>query len=263
MNPFVLPAPGYVSFSGGRTSGKMLWEFVRAGLGPGVYVVFLNTGKERSETLDFVEDCSQHWGCPITWLERPPGGGFVEVTHATASRNGEPFEALIREKGWLPNPGAPYCSSELKFRVARDWMWARHGRLRDFHVAVGLRADERRRVAKLRGRKAEGGIVECPLYDAGINVHDVMNFWAAQPFDLQLHQHEGNCDLCWKKSGAKVSGLIDQVPDRAEWWARQERETGTRWRNDRMSYTTMLDGARRQVRLTLFDDGGEPCEMCA
>ncbi len=260
-DPFRLAGPGYVSFSGGRTSGLMLRRILDTGLEPDVSVVFINTGKERLETLDFIEECSQRWACPIVWLERPHGGGFVEVTYATASRKGEPFAAIIREKGWLPNPGAPYCSSELKFRVARDWMWSRgHD---EFTAAVGLRADEMGRVHKIRGRKAEGGIVETPLADAGINAHDVMAFWAAQPFDLRLHQHEGNCDLCWKKSGAKIAGLIDQVPERSDWWAEQERATGTRWRNDRPTYESIGDASRRQVRLPLIDDGGEPCELCA
>ncbi len=260
-DPFRFDGPGYISYSGGRTSGFMLRKMIDAGLSPDVYVVFLNTGKERVETLDHVEECSQRWAVPIVWLERPPGGGFVEVTHATASRNGEPFESIIREKGYLPHPGTPYCSSELKFRVARDWMWARgHD---DFTAAIGLRADERARVAKIRGRKAEGGLIVTPLFDAGVHVHDVMRFWREQPFDLRLHQPEGNCDLCWKKSGPKIRGLIAQVPSRADWWAAQERETSTRWRNDRPTYAALGDAARRQVRLPIADDGGEPCEICA
>ena len=257
MSPFALPAPGYVSFSGGRTSGFMLRRMLDAGLADGVRVVFANTGAERVETLDFIEECSQRWAVPIVWLERPAGGGFAVVDHATASRKGEPFRELALEKGWLPHPGNPYCSTELKFRVVRDWMWSQD--LHDFHAAVGLRADERKRVAKIRGQRREGGIIECPLADAGIHEQDVLDFWRAQPFDLRLHQHEGNCDLCWKKSAAKIGGLID----RADFWAELETATGTRFRNDRPSYGAMADAARRQIRLPLLDDGGEPCGLCA
>lgn len=56
-------------------------------------VVFCNTGKERPETLDFVERCSQRWGVPVTWLEyrhtKGVGPTFAVVDYGTASRDGE------------------------------------------------------------------------------------------------------------------------------------------------------------------------------
>lgn len=55
---YKLDDPAVVSFSGGRTSGYMLWHILNAhnGVMPdGVKVVFCNTGKERPETLDFVD----------------------------------------------------------------------------------------------------------------------------------------------------------------------------------------------------------------
>lgn len=261
MSEHRLHGPAYVSFSGGRTSAMMLWLAIQAGLGEGVYVLFANTGKEREETLAFVEECSQRWGVPVVWLERAPGGGFSRVDFRSASRKGEPFEALIAERGYVPHPGAPYCSTELKARVCRDYM--RSLGHDEWDAAVGMRADEQRRVAKLRGRKIEGGHVVMPLADAGICLGDVDVFWATQPFGLQLHAHEGNCDLCFKKSAPKIAGLVDRVPSRGDWWAEQERATGTRWRNDRPTYAAIAAAARDQVRLPLFDDGGEPCEVCA
>lgn len=71
-NPYLLDRPAVVSFSGGRTSGYMLWHILQAfggTLPDDVKVVFANTGKERPETLDFVERCSQRWGVPVVWLE--------------------------------------------------------------------------------------------------------------------------------------------------------------------------------------------------
>ncbi len=60
-----------VSFSGGRTSAymayKMLTEpnFKHARL----HFVFANTGKEREETLVFIERFSRHFGIEIEWIE--------------------------------------------------------------------------------------------------------------------------------------------------------------------------------------------------
>lgn len=258
MSPYLLAAPAYVSFSGGRTSAFMLRRILDAG--SEVEVLFANTGKEREETLDFVAECGSRWGVAIHWLERGPGGDAVEVDYASAARHGEPFERLIQERGYVPNPAAPFCSTELKSRVCRDFMRQRgHD---EWDAAVGIRADEPKRVARLRGRKVEGGHVVMPLAEAGVCEEDVLRFWRAQPFDLRLHSHEGNCDLCFKKAGRKLLGLIDRAPDRADWWAAQEQATKTRWRIDRPTYGALVGAVRKQVRLPLLDEGGEPCDIC-
>lgn len=107
-DPFLLPRPAVISFSGGRTSGLMLRRVLDAFWGrlpDDIAVVFCNTGKERVETLDEVERCSIEWDVPIVWLEyrRDAKHKFVEVNYATASRNGEPFLELICAKATLPN----------------------------------------------------------------------------------------------------------------------------------------------------------------
>ena len=71
-NPYLVPRPAVVSFSGGRTSGYMLKHIVDAHGGrlPGdIAVVFANTGLERRETLVFVDTCATAWGVPIVWVE--------------------------------------------------------------------------------------------------------------------------------------------------------------------------------------------------
>src|SRR5687767_13450091 len=106
-DPFKIGGPACINFSGGRTSAYMLWRVLEAngGLPSDAAVVFTNTGREAEATLEFVVDVSKHWGVPIRWAEFRPGFTFEEVSFATASRDGEPFEALIRDKGlYLPNP---------------------------------------------------------------------------------------------------------------------------------------------------------------
>ena len=263
MSPFVVDGPAYISFSGGRSSARMLWEVIQEGMRPDVHVLFANTGKEDPRALDFVNECGSRWGVRVRWIEyaHPDAGGFREVTYETARRKGEPFRECIQNRGFLPHPGNPYCSTETKFRPAKFFMQSLG--YEEWDAYVGMRADERSRVAKHRGKKLEGGRIEMPLADAGIHGGDIEAFWAAQPFVLGHHQHEGNCDLCWKKSGPKVRGLIDQRPELADWWAEQEKETGTRWRDDRPTYEALGNASRRQVRLPMLDDGGEPCGLCA
>src|SRR5688572_29815835 len=110
-DPFRVEGPAVISFSGGRTSGMLLYNILAAHdwtLPEDVRVAFANTGKEMPETLDFVRECQVRWGVDIAWLEYrsdpDPQRRWAQVGPKSASRNGEPFEALIRDKRYLPNP---------------------------------------------------------------------------------------------------------------------------------------------------------------
>ena len=215
-DPFKIRGPGLISFSGGRTSALMLRRCADAGLDADVHVLFANTGKERSETLDFVRDVEEQWRIPVTWVERDPEVGFREVSYETASRAGEPFHELIVERNFLPNPVTRFCTQELKIRVMRDWMIARG--YEHWTNVVGLRADEPGRVSRMRNGKPEMWDVVLPLSDAGVRVGDVDAFWAAQPFNLRLQKWEGNCDLCFLKGRAKRTRIMRDKPELADWW---------------------------------------------
>jgi 3'-phosphoadenosine 5'-phosphosulfate sulfotransferase (PAPS reductase)/FAD synthetase len=225
--PYLIEGPALISFSGGRTSGYMLWHILDAYGGelPGdVYVAFANTGKEREETLRFVHDCETHWGVRVHWLEwRNAKPCFEEVGYNSAARNGEPFAALIGKKGYLPNAVTRFCTMELKVRVMRDF--AQSQGWKHWNNIVGLRADEMLRVFKAYDRNASGKEPWkslMPLADAKVRNCDVRAWWAAQPFDLQLQPYEGNCDLCFLKARAKLKTIIRDDPSKARWWNEQE-----------------------------------------
>lgn len=277
-DPFRIEGPACVSFSGGRTSGYMLWRILQAHRGTlpdDVVVLFANTGREMAQTLDFVQECSVRWSVPITWLEYRPKAESKKqravVTYATASRGGEPFEALITDRSYLPNPVTRFCTTELKIRPMHwhlkeglGWTgWTTH---------IGIRADEQRRLAKMRarGRSTEGSYetMSAPLGDAGIGVETVGQFWASQDFDLRLpnmngRTMHGNCDLCFLKGGSQILSLVREQPERATWWMRQEsriasagkfRGDGARFRSDRPSYAEMHRMATAHGELFAFDD---------
>lgn len=229
---FKITEPTCISFSGGRTSGYMLWRVLQSngGLPTDARVIFANTGKEEEATLRFVRDCGEKWSVPIIWVEfRANGEGFEVVDFATASRNGEPFEALIQQRNYLPNPVARFCTVELKILRAVDVM--RNLGFAEHENMVGLRADEPARVAKVRANPSGGtkGVERTvPLADAGITKWDVQRFWRANDFDLGLPNvngvtYHGNCDLCFLKHSSQVISLIAEKPTRATWWARMER----------------------------------------
>ena len=228
-SPYRVPRPAVISFSGGRTSGYMLRRIVDAfggALPSDIAVVFANTGRERPETLDFVDICGRAFGVEIAWVEYcwdSPHRTRV-VDHATASRSGEPYAALIERKGFVPNPTLRACTTFLK----RDRIeaFARHRLgLRRWHSVIGLRADEPRRVHRMRARNCgsrTGARAVLPLADAGIREADVLAWWKSQPFDLGLGAYQGNCDLCFLKGRAKLIRIIRDDPSLADWWIEQE-----------------------------------------
>jgi 3'-phosphoadenosine 5'-phosphosulfate sulfotransferase (PAPS reductase)/FAD synthetase len=270
-DPFVIDGPTCLSFSGGRTSAYMLWRTLQAngGLPAEAIVSFQNTGKEREETLRFVEECSQRWSVPIVWLEyRGTEAKFELVTFETASREGEPFEALIRKRQYLPNPVKRFCTVELKVRTSHRYLrsigWT------EWESWIGIRADEARRFARIGNQDyGKHETRDAPLARAGVTKADIVAFWRAQPFDLGLPCHNGetpwgNCDLCFLKNPSKVASLIAEEPQRAVWWARMEamglasKPNGFLFRIDRPSYADMLQFAHDQR--PLFADGQEDIE---
>jgi 3'-phosphoadenosine 5'-phosphosulfate sulfotransferase (PAPS reductase)/FAD synthetase len=247
-DPFKIDSPTCISFSGGRTSAYMLWRVLQSngGLPDEAVVCFANTGKEDEATLQFVQDCAANWGVAISWVEfRNDAKGFCVVDVDTASRKGEPFAALIEKKSYLPNPVARFCTEELKVKAINKYL-ASIG-LTDVDMMVGVRSDEPRRVPKLRQR---GLLV--PLVDAGVTEHDVHAFWKASSFDLRLEFMNGvtalgNCDLCFLKGPHQIIALIQNKPERAQWWADQEKKIGATFRSDRPSYASMMEFSNDQA----------------
>lgn len=269
-----------MSFSGGRTSAYMLRQVLdrNADLSD-LIVCFANTGKEHEATLQFVQECGERWNVPIVWLEyRDNEQGFEIVTLETASRNGEPFEAIIQKRSYLPNPVTRFCTVEMKIRVMHKYLrsidWSSEEMPVD--MMTGIRADEPRRVAKIRARgstsESKHATMVLPLADAGVTVYDVGEFWRAQPFDLQLPTINGrtllgNCDLCFMKGAHQVYSIIATEPARADWWAQMESRVqskgkfsgnGARFRSDRPSYQEMRDYSDQQLDMfSEYDDAIE------
>lgn len=226
---YLVPGPALVSFSGGRTSAYMLHEIVRAyggALPPDVHVCFANTGKEREETLRFVYECGSRWGVRVRWLEWRRPDTFEEVGFNSASRLGEPFEALIAWKQMPPNWQARFCTQFLKVKAMTAFAGSLGWQPGDYAEVVGLRHDEGHRLLKMYDRNsADGRRCIAPLSKAKVSKPDVLGFWRQQPFDLQLRDGEGNCDNCFLKSRGRRLARIREEPSSADWWIRQESAT--------------------------------------
>lgn len=276
MNPFLINEPTCISFSGGRTSAYMLWKVLQEnnGLPDQAIVCFANTGKEEEATLEFVRDCAVNWSVKIHWLEyqwhEDTKKRWKLVDFESASRNGEPFAAAIKSRGYLPNPVTRFCTSLLKIRPFAQYLKNLGD---DWQQMVGIRADEHRRVVKIRNRPDEEGFSRImPLADAGVTKEMVGEFWRNQSFDLGLPNMNGvtmhgNCDLCYLKGGHQIVSLIQEKPSRAIWWAEMEtlalklvdKPSGAVFRSDRPSYASMIEFNKDQMNMFDPDENGISC----
>jgi 3'-phosphoadenosine 5'-phosphosulfate sulfotransferase (PAPS reductase)/FAD synthetase len=246
------------SYSGGRTSAflrKMCLDAWGGRQPDDQRTVFANTGKEREETLEFIEESSKQWGIHIDWVEycrdesRPVAinngrnigqHSWRKVDFKTASRKGEPFEQLIdvytefrKRKGdppILPNAVQRYCTGKLKHRTMEKFLQSLGWDCWD--VVVGLRADEPKRVSDLYAQSGYTHDYICPLYDDDITSEYILTWWKTQLFDLKLDQsgYEGNCDFCFLKARHKLHRLAKERPRDIDWWIRQEERTGAEFR---------------------------------
>jgi len=273
-NPYLIDLPGVVSFSGGRTSGYMLYHIVEAfgGQPDDLKICFQNTGLEHPATYDFVKECGERWGVDIVWLEyfvnEEDAHDVKVVDFDSASRNGEPFTALVQKKGSLPTPVNRTCTSNLKMRTMDRWLKQSPGFCDGYANALGLRYDEPRRALRV---KADNGREEvcCPMFHAKHTEDDVLAWWKEQPFDLMLPLHgnmAGNCVGCFLKSTAKIEILIEEMPEHFEWWANAEKSVAGLarvpfFRKDRPSYAALMRRVKTQGRLFDLSDGDDsiPC----
>lgn len=274
MNPFLINEPTCISFSGGRTSAYMLYRVLEANGGKlpeEAVVCFANTGKEDEATLKFVHDCETNWNVPIVWLEyqdaQESKDRFKVVNFQSASRNGEPFEAVIRKKQYLPNPVTRFCTIEMKIRTIANYLFSIgmcETRSEGENMSwVGIRADEPRRSAKIDRWRT-------PLVTAGVGKEEVGQFWKQQSFDLGLPNfngvtYHGNCDLCFLKGESQTRSLIAEKPERAIWWAKMEalalasKPDGAKFRKDRDSYQSMMEFTKNQIPMFDVVDESIPC----
>lgn len=241
MNPYKIEPPFYISFSGGRTSGYLLRHVLDAWGGTlpeGGHVLFANTGREHEATLRFVHEVETRW-CPVTWIEyRREAPKWAKVDFHSADRTGQHFKDLIISKQRLPTPPMRFCTSDLKVKPMEKYLQSLG--LADFVAVLGIRADEPRRVSRIRGNTDRD--VAIPLADAGATEADVLQFWARCDFDLPWphdQKYFGNCDLCFLKSMPRLQGVLEARPDLADWWIEMEEMTGHRFRFDRPTIKQM------------------------
>lgn len=288
-----------LNFSGGLTSGYMLWLEIQKNKNfrNEFIVAFENTGKERDETLDFVHAVEMNWEIPIVWLEycrypaslipsdifpterritnhkklqaaRKATHWFNIVDYQSADRTGSPFDDFLSISSALPTAVGRGCSAQLKIRTCIRYCFSIG--LHDFDSYIGIRNDESHRAIQIKATCENFLHPKFPLIDNNIIKSDVENFWLKQPFTLQLKNYEGNCDLCFLKSDWKRRAIMRAAPQRAYWWIKKEKDftkqarVGTKitFRNNETYEDVLADALQPELDLRFLNNEDIPCS-CA
>ncbi|MYA09810.1 MAG: hypothetical protein F4060_02400 [Holophagales bacterium] len=154
--------PHIVKFSGGRSSGMMLFLLLENGIldpARGDVIVFNNTASEHPDTYRFVRDCeaaSCRYGVPFFWIEFQT---YEDVVRRQWSRRasyrlvnnqpwslenpdgfhwrGEVFEELLSWSCYVPNQFRRICTQKMKLETTRmflmDWLAGKDGIARQGH----------------------------------------------------------------------------------------------------------------------------------
>ena len=217
------------TFSGGRTSAFMA-RFIQESNKYNDFdkvFIFANTGKEKEETLEFINRCDKEWNLNVVWIEaqinkeKGVGTTYKIVDFETASRNGDPFEDMLKAYP-MPTTFGSNCTRELKQVPIHKYI--KHLNYDTVITAMGIRYDERHRKS-IHAKEKKFIYPLCD--DIKVDSQFIRNFWDNQCFDLQLKDYQGNCDLCFKKSVRKRLTMIKENPKDADWWLEMENKYGT------------------------------------
>jgi len=223
----------WVSISGGRTSAYMAIElWLNYSDRFDLKFIYANTGLEHEETLLFLDRIDRKYKLNIVWLEAvinpevQKGTKHKIIDFKSASRNGEPFEAMIEKYG-IPNQSYPHCTRELKIQPMESYIkdigWEKEFR------AIGIRIDEMNRC---RDDAAEAKILY-PLIDFfQMDKIDILDWFEDKDWDLNLHDYKGNCVTCWKKSDPKIFRIIRDEPERMTFFDDMEVKHGLSGHNE-------------------------------
>lgn len=242
--------PLVISFSGGRTSAYMCYKIVEEKKDIEKLFIFSNTGMEREETLVFVDKVDKLLNLNLVWVEaevipeKGEGTTFRIVDFETASRDGKPFEDMVNKYG-IPNHHYPHCTRELKQRPINKYAKSIFGD--EYDTAIGMRMDELGRAGN-RKNKVYPLIEWWPTWEI-----QVRKFWNSMPFDLELKDYQGNCDLCWKKSLRKRLTLIDENPDIINLWSNWESKSEYTFDRDNIPLTQLLEMSKSTMYKKVLD----------
>ncbi|MEA1064720.1 phage N-6-adenine-methyltransferase [Erwinia sp. HR93] len=213
----MIQIPEVISFSGGRTSGHLVYLKNQERLkGADIHFLFMDTGAEHPGTYQFVRDMVKHWDIPLICLrvvvnpELGQGNSYRVISVDEIGPDLKPWRDICEKYG-TPYLGGPFCTRTMKTEVFERYCRDMFGK-GNYRTWLGIRADEPKR---LKDRSGVSYLADISPFEK----QDVLDWWKEQPFDLQIPGHLGNCVFCVKKSINKLAlAARDEPALAADFW---------------------------------------------
>lgn len=262
-----------VCVSGGRSSSMMAWHIFTNEKYKDFnkLFVFCNTGQERSETIQFLKDMVKFWGLPLVCLEgvysQEPKIGVKSkiVPIDNLNMTSEPFKGAIlqlnKNKNFgVPHQGSPYCSDYLKTRVAHDYARQYFGTT-TYIKALGYRGEDMPKRITFAELNEDKTIIAPLLQDfkRPIFQSHLTEFFAKQPFKLELDGKLGNCQLCYKKSTKNLIESIKYGVTCIDFYTEMEAKYSNKFFREKLSIIQLVELSKLDIQINLFEDIGGDC----
>lgn len=236
-----------VSFSGGRTSARLVYlmEQKRQKEGWEVVYIYMDTGAEHPKTYDFIRNVVKHFGIDLICLR------LLADTPLNSSNHYEvvsPNEIEFDLKPWYqmiqkydtPMFNMPFCTDRMKTEINKNYCNDRFGR-GNYVTWLGMRRDEPSRVFGMKVtnelKKILGGNQQ-----ALIDVLDACYLGDSEHVKQEIEHLSGTnvtselAELAWiaanekQYRGQKLRYMAaitdDSKEDVINWWSRQPFDLG-------------------------------------
>lgn len=160
---------------------------------------------------------------------------------------GKTFDEIIKrgEKKYLPNVTQRFCTQEMKLRPIFEWWKANFEE--PVLMQIGYRANEVNRIANMDLMRDQNGMLSFkdivghskngrrkwknmpwqkpvfPLYESRVFKDQIENFWKNKPVRFA---YMNNCIGCFHRNEVLLNFMSKLHPDKFEWFADQEKDTG-------------------------------------
>lgn len=198
-----------VSFSGGRTSAKLVLMAISIYGPDNVDVVFMDTGAEHPKTYEFIKKLIDVFDVDLVCLRgdfnQPlgKGVGYNVVPIGDCKFDLKPFSEMMRKYG-APYIGGMFCTDRMKLTPFKKYCDDKYGK-GNYETILGIRADEPNRLKQKKNISYLADICDDEK-------QDVLNWWEEQEFDLEIPEWLGNCVFCPKKSNLKLAASQRDEP---------------------------------------------------
>lgn len=215
-------------------------------------------------------DLEQYIGRKITWVT---GKTFDEIIN-TKSKN----------KTFIPQPTARFCTTKMKLQPIMDWWFKEISDI--VEMRIGFRANETKRVKSVLSRCDINGISEdnirieinkdkndkwkslkwrkpsFPLVNDNIYKDNIEVYWKNKPVRFAW---QNNCIGCFHANPLNLQRKSKMFPNKFNWFVKKEKESmrdynGRKWLMGDYNGVTYEDIQKWNLQYELFDDDFNECD---